>query len=303
MERQSLRERNGSGTIRADASSDGSAWAGEAPWQVTFSAQEFQAALGPAVTSEYIYKTYGIKVEDSFGEDKWAPKAWSPQELVLLNDVLKELPPGLLKRMSLTSIVRNQTDLDDSGNPDPGTLGLYSGCERTVPKHPCHPSSDAVIRVFNSAFEPGMFSNDPAGHKAFKATILHELTHALQYPPQEDTGMAVADPLSRNRSGYVSPLMQNYNDATRIITDINDPAFQYDNGWGTRLDGTWVLASAPGNTAPTVYAETNPKEDMAEAVKLYVYDPQRLLNSSPQRYNFVRDQIFGGVEYEDGHQK
>jgi hypothetical protein len=38
-------------------------------------------------------------------------------------------------------------------------------------------------------------------------------------------------------------------------------------------------------------------------VMLYVYDPQRLQIRSPQRYNFIRDHMFGGVEYENGVRK
>ena len=54
----------------------------DAPWQVTFSAAEFQAALPNQVTSEYIYKTYGIRVEDSFGEDGYEQSAWSDRPSV-----------------------------------------------------------------------------------------------------------------------------------------------------------------------------------------------------------------------------
>jgi hypothetical protein len=42
---------------------------------------------------------------------------------------------------------------------------------------------------------------------------------------------------------------------------------------------------------------------MAESVMMYVYDPERLKNSSYERYYFIRDEMFGGVEYEDGVQK
>jgi hypothetical protein len=65
----------------------------------------------------------------------------------------------------------------------------------------------------------------------------------------------------------------------------------------------WDLTGAPGNNPPTDYGKTDPTEDMSESAKMYVYDPQKLQASSPQRYNFIRDQMFGGVEYENGIQK
>jgi hypothetical protein len=42
---------------------------------------------------------------------------------------------------------------------------------------------------------------------------------------------------------------------------------------------------------------------MSESAMMYVYDPQKLQAGSVQRYNFIRDQMFGGVEYENGIQK
>ncbi len=270
------------------------------PGKVTFSSAEFQAAVAPTITSEYIYNTYGITVEDSFGDATWAPKAWSEQELVLLNDVLKELPPELIKTMAVTRIVRNTVFIDQDGNPKPATYGVYDPCGAQTIKN-CD-GSRATIRIFDHALTPSDFANDPNGYKEFKATILHELTHALQSHKEENA--VYADPEARIQHNYASsPLVQNYMDATRPITNMTDPGFWKDNGWGTRKDGTWGLVVAPGNQTPTDYARTSPAEDLSESVMMYVYDPGRLQGASPQRYNFIRDQIFGGVEYEDGSKK
>jgi hypothetical protein len=267
-------------------------------WQVTFSAEEFQAALAPAITSEYIFNTYGIRVEDSFGDDGWAQTAWTDRELVLLDEVLRELPPSLIKKMALTKIVRNKTNLDKNGNPKPSTFGLYTPCVKQIDPD-CNGSS-ATIRIFDQAHSPFDFANDPNGDKEFKGSILHEMIHALQYHKGDSS--TLEDPL-KQKNGYSSPLMQNYMDATRPITDMNNPGFWANNGWLLNPQGVWTLTGAPGNQAPTDYAGTNPKEDLCESVMLYVYDPQGLQNSSPQRYNFICDQIFGGIEYENGAQK
>ncbi len=249
------------------------------------------------ITSEYIYTTYGIRVEDSFGDDQWEQKSWSDQELILLNDVLKELPPGLLSKMAVTRIIRNKAYIDNNGNPDPDTFGIYYPCGS--PAEADCPSSSGTIRIFNQALTPLDFTNDPDGYKEFKGTILHELTHALQFKKDE---------YSIYKNPHSSPLVQNYMDATRPITNINDPGFEGVNGWVYgHPPGTpppkWKLYGTQDNKTPTNYGNTNPIEDMSESVMMYVYEPQKLQGSSPQRYNFIRDHIFEGVEYENGTQK
>ncbi len=180
------------------------------PWQVTFSAQEFQAALAPAVTSEYLFNTYGIRVEDSFGGDGYEKTAWSDHELGLLNEVLKEMPPDLLKKMALVSIVRNKVKIDANGNQIPDVLGTYYPCGSPADGD-CSGSS-AVIRIFDAAASPNIdFSNDPNGDLEFKGSVLHEMIHALQY--RRDQYSEYDDPAN-------SPVVQNYMDATRPNTAL-----------------------------------------------------------------------------------
>ncbi len=258
----------------------------------------FDTAPAVQITAEYIYTTYGIRVEDSFGDDQWEQKSWSEQELVLLDDVLKELPPDLLKEMAVTRIIRNKTYLEKNGNPDPDTFGIYYPCGNP-PQKDCTGSS-GTIRIFDKALAPFDFTDDPDGYKQFKGTILHELIHALQYKK---------DGYSIYKNAYFSPLVQNYMDATRPITDINDPGFEGTNGWqfGKHPPGApaqrWKLFGIPDNIPPTDYGNSNPLEDMSESVMLYMYEPQKLKGTSMQRYNFIRQQIFKGVEYENGVQK
>ena len=119
--------------------------------------------------------------------------------------------------------------------------------------------------------------------------------HALEY--RKDTS-------STYNNACAAPLMWHFMDATRPITDMNTPGFfGNNNGWRVNDQNVWTFTGTQGNQAPTDYAKKNPKEDLSESVALYVYNPQALQNSSPQRYNFVRDYVFGGVEYENGAQK
>ncbi len=240
----------------------------------------------------YIYNTYGITVEDTFSADPNISKSWSYEELILLDDVLKELPPRFLKKLAVTRIVRSVRDPDH-----PDWVGGHYPCDGAVGKEPCTVAT-AAIRIYDGAFKPFDFTDDPNGYKQFKGTILHELTHALQssnefYPePQQEL----------LRSCYSSTLLQNYMDATRPVTNMGDPAFWGNNGWDL-VAGRWKLTGATGNQTPTNYARTNPAEDLCESVMMYVYEPQKLQNNSTKRYDFIRDNIFGGVEYENGIQK
>jgi hypothetical protein len=267
-----------------------SGWRWPVPWQVTFSAQEFQAALPNQITSEYIYTTYGIRVEDSFGGDGYDQTAWSDHELSLLNDVLKELPPDLLKNMALTSIIRNKVFIDENGNKEPGSMGAYYPCGSITGKD-CSGSS-AVIRIFDSSTIVNEFDEDPTGDKDFKANILHEMIHAFQRR---------RDQYSEYDNPTKSPLVKHYMDATRPDTAID--AGTFGNGWWWDSVFGWQLWSPPGNMPPTEYSKKSPLEDMSDSVMMYVYDPQKLQASSMQRYNFIRDQMYGGIEYENGIQK
>jgi hypothetical protein len=254
-------------------------------WSVTFPAADFQAggAATPKaagnetpVSQDYIQQQIdGLSVE-------MGDKAWTDHEIQLLHEVLNQLPPALRSKLALQHIVRYTSAWDKKtgelaptvfGDFSSEDQGLCAGCAR----------SPQTIRIYDQATKPYDFGND-TGDIEFKATILHEMIHALQsYKNDQDT--------YDNPSGE-NPLVQDY---------INISVSGW-NGWF--LSGnTWVYSPVAGNDPPTNYGMTSPLEDMSESVMMYVYDPQKLQNSSPQRYNYIRDKIFGGVEYENGKQK
>lgn len=285
-------------------------------WQVTFSPQEFAAGVGDGpvagaeaspeaaepgeVTSEYIYDTYGIRVEDDGGNTPYGQTSWSEHELTLLNDVLRGLPPAMIKNLGLSRIVRGKNDIDwNTGQPDPSTFGFFMNCEG-VPIPECN-GETTTIRIFDRATRPYDFADDPNGDKEFKATILHEMLHAMQHYGGDNPGYNRPSELVNNYAA--SPLVQNWMDATRDVTDMNDPRyFSNQNGWAL-VNGKWRLKQTAGNSPPTKYGASSPTEDLSESVMMYVYDPAKLQASSPKRYNFIRDQVFAGVEYADGIQK
>ena len=241
-----------------------------------------------AVTSETIYNTYGIRVEDSFGDDQYEQASWTDEELGLLNDVLKELPPEMIKNMKIKSFIRNKVSIGMDGNQKPKENGTYFICEANNNDPRC--DGNPAIRIYDNALIPTAENPDPA--KKFKGTILHELIHSLQYNNTRDNPT----------DAYSTPLLYNYMDA---VTTPNangwDPGWEYKQAPGAPPPPKWQLTSS--QLPPTSYGKLNPKEDMCESVKIYMYDPQKLKDSSPLRYAFIRDEMFGGVEYENGEQK
>jgi hypothetical protein len=243
------------------------------------------------ITSEYIYTTYGIRVEDSFGDNQYTQKAWSDHELVLLNDVLKGLPPGFIGKISLDRIVRSAAFIEDDGTSDPNVFGAYFPCDRQTDAK-CN-GSKPTIRVFDQAQTSTL--DFPGDHdRQFKATILHEIIHAYQY--NKDGNTIYKNP-------YNSPQTENYLEATRPLKGEN--AFAWRNGWKWYdPPQKWTLFANQNDIPPTNYGTgINPLEDMSESAMMYVFEPARLKASSPARYDYIRSNIFGGVEYDNGNPK
>jgi len=261
-------------------------------WQITYSAEEFAAGLPPAITAEYIYKTYGITVEDSFGDYQYERTSWTDKELVSLNNVLKKLPPALIKNMKIKRIIRNKVYIR-YGSPNPYVNGVYNPCPDRQADPACEGSA-ATIRIFDNALNPSQVFADPT--TKFEAVILHELIHAAQYNKDE---------YSIYNNVYNSPLVQNFVYASNKYASGPQESLPagINVGWhwgqppGNPPPPKWTLYSNPPENAPTDYAKTDPLEDMCDSAMLYMYDPQKLKNESPGRYEFLRDQVFEGVEY------
>lgn len=72
--------------------------------------------------------------------------------------------------------------------------------------------------------------------------------------------------------------------------------------WSSRTvieDGERVTQYEAGRQRTLVsrYAKSNPSEDFAESVSAYRYNPSRLKDKSPEKYDLIKNVIFNGVEY------
>ncbi len=63
----------------------------------------------------------------------------------------------------------------------------------------------------------------------------------------------------------------------------------------------WEFDSV-GACMPSRYAMTSPLEDFAETSSAYRYNARALLAQCPDKYNFMRDNVFHGVEYREESQ-
>ncbi len=266
---------------------------GLSTWSVSYSPAVFGAAVDSTITQAYLYAAYGVRVIDSPSKDD-DPSSWTLSELRLLNDVLKELPAQVVEKMaSSVTFIRSQAAAAGQGSENTSRLATYLSCDLEISPS-CKPPS-ASIRIFDQAHVPFDFANDPDGDMQFKATIVHEMTHALQ--GERQTTPASARTPHAEATLPSASLLDDWIAATRTVTVTSDPNYWSDqNGWQLMPD-TWIFFDVRGNQLPTDYAATGPSEDLAESVMLYVFDPTRLMNRSSARYAFIRDRIFGGLEY------
>lgn len=74
----------------------------------------------------------------------------------------------------------------------------------------------------------------------------------------------------------------------------SNPAWLKLSGW-VEKDGKWTASNK--DAIPSRYGATNPDEDFAETVSAYRYNPQLLKEISPDKYRFMKEVVFDGLEY------
>lgn len=111
-----------------------------------------------------------------------------------------------------------------------------------------------------------------------KGTVRHEIGHAVMHH-METYGSGASAFRSKVR-GVWRRLVDESGSSKREIQ-------QKSKTWRGR----------PAKGFPTLYAGRNVQELFAESYEMYIRNPQTLLKRSPIMYEFMRDEVFGGVEY------
>ncbi|MCB2209865.1 hypothetical protein KQH62_03120 [bacterium] len=256
------------GTLSSDGSGSGTGnvmgVGGE--WTVSFSSDDFNRILTP-ITKEYFKITYGIDVID--GTAKWTDK-----QLQLLDDVIRKLPYDFWSKCKVTKIIRDNEYVNNKGVKNPKIMGTYT-------------PTDRAISLFDASTKPSYFPKDTTGDKDFISTLVHELTHSYQYYSDYKS-------VHTSQSLRKSTLIKGF----RVHTQDEPLDFKTGWAWNVKTQRYEFLGTDSDNQLINDYAGTNMYEDLCESVAFYMVDPEKLEEKSPNRYKFIKDQMFGGVEYE-----
>ena len=185
---------------------------------------------------------------------------WTMQELKLVKKVLDDLPKGFVKTITLQEVIRSDAYWL-RGKRDLDTRGGYIPYMK-------------AIKIFDSAMNPGLYQENEHG---FLGTFVHELYHSSQYY-NEGKNKSYDDPLENG-------IVQKYIAATEWRWDGNEEKF---------------IPTSHRSKYPTDYSfESTPIEDMAESVMFYYTNSDYLKKNFPNRYEFIKTNVFDGKEFEN----
>lgn len=72
------------------------------------------------------------------------------------------------------------------------------------------------------------------------------------------------------------------------------PAWLNISGWVSRGED-WSVSEP--QSVVSRYGQTNPHEDFAESVATYRYNPKLLMKVSPEKYRYIQENVYDGVEF------
>jgi len=193
----------------------------------------------------------------------------SPKKVVLPNQLLllikftdketKKIQEVLNKYQRLLKCKKQQ--LQQIGRTNKAITKNKAGCVAETDTMGEWFKDNGTIVLTDSASTGSDFKDSA---KQFRGTVAHEMSHAM---------MNNFDPRTcKSYTNYrKNPLMKEYMKVA---------------GWN--VTGTTLTETAT-DKAPTNYGKTNPKEDLAEATMLYLYEPETLKSRSPKRYKFIKE--------------
>ena len=90
-----------------------------------------------------------------------------------------------------------------------------------------------------------------------------------------------------------------HNISSRTENADNSNEWKQLSGW-KQLGDTWE--ENPDACMISKYGMETPAEDFAETIAAYRYNPATLESSCPEKYRYMRDRVFGGMEYKNNSQ-
>ncbi len=138
----------------------------------------------------------------------------------------------------------------------------FRSCTSTIVRGKVHPKGTKILGCVNMQENQDVVHIFDSGMADMQANVLHEMTHCFE---------------ARNPK----------------IMKAWAKTFWERKYW---IFGDWRVKKG-GEKPPTQYGYVNAQEDMADSVKLYVFQPEWFKQACPVRYEFIRKNVFGGREY------
>ena len=220
------------------------------------------------VVNEIADKSFGLKfmesnqeTEDLMNEDSSNFQSFTAIEKIEILSMLEELPEGFHRQEGLKFLVRR---INGQNHPLYTTAaaiawtGNADYLENYDPSHPSNTGKAFTIEFMSKAFTSGSLND-------IRRLILHEKAHFLwEYTFDESLK----------------------DDWIEVAGWFEDPTTA--SGWSTYNTTEFV--------SPYAHLK-NPNEDMAESIALYLTNPDKLLNVSIKKYEFIRDRVMHGTRY------
>ena len=201
----------------------------------------------------------------SFNSGTYEPSDWSLKQLRIIDDALSRLPKNLLRLNTLKRMIL----FPEEQNAEQTSWYALAWL------------GNEEIRVM-----PKTFGNNPLGAKK---TIIHEVAHFFDYEP------SLNPPLYKSvvaSSGFKE--LSGWNEENQIKKNNNGEPLLDKNG-NLIMEKVWT--TSPQAKFVTDYAKTNPIEDFAETLSDYIIEPENLLLRAPEKYDFMKKNIFANQEF------
>lgn len=214
---------------------------------------------------------------------------------------LKEIVDILTNSGLPDSHIKNSSSLKVI-NTDPAK-DFYSKCNRET----------GVITLSVQLFDPEFKKKQPfhriKGVPTLKELLIHEIGHSVGNANNEKLnkdfektfGWAVANGDKNiinecKKNGYVSSLESFLNVPIEQLTTIDDKERKRIAD-KIKLDG--IYQKPDKRIKMSWYGITGPKEDFAETYANYILNNENLSKIEPERYQYMKENVFDGKEYSD----
>ncbi len=193
-------------------------------------------------------------------KDVWIGELFSPEEIQTIDLSYKKLPPTFNRLKTLNRIKRMPHTKHKPGSP---TAAAYA--------RPGYYSNEGEIVFIDTTFSE---------NKSWAALVaIHELAHHVDFSKSDKTQFGLSE---------ISAFMKlsGWKNNVSYKTDERGRKVQVDN-WTHTKDKQFV----------TSYAASEPAEDLADSAAYYVLEPQKLKSIDPEKYDYIKTNLFGGKEY------